>query len=90
MTEAETNEQICVVKAYRKTLDSVRVDLNTETTRSRERSLAVTKVDEAIMWLGMELKRLNDGKSPYKESYNPASSLVEPVPDGVFGGPRAD
>ena len=27
---------------------------------SRERSLAVTKLQEAVMWLGMDLKAIND------------------------------
>jgi hypothetical protein len=27
---------------------------------SRERSLAITKLQEAIMWIGMDLKRLNE------------------------------
>lgn len=54
---------------------------------SRERSLATTKLQEAIMWLGMDLKRLNEGNpavpSPYPESYNPESLHIEPTADGL-------
>lgn len=56
--------------------------------RSRERSLAVTKVQEAIMWLGMDLKAINEeypnaSPNPYPESYNPASPVIEPTADGL-------
>lgn len=50
--------------------------------KSRERSLAITKLQEAIMWLGMDLKRLNE-PNPYPESYNPNNAVVEPTADGL-------
>jgi hypothetical protein len=49
---------------------------------SRERSLSITKIQEAIMWLGMDLKRLNDTR-PYPASYDPSSTKVEPTADGL-------
>ena len=49
---------------------------------SRERSLAVTKIEEAIMWLGMDLKAQNT-PNPYPQSYNPASNVIEPTADGL-------
>lgn len=49
---------------------------------SRERSLAVTKLQEGIMWLGMDLKRLNAG-NPYPNSMNPDNAKVEPTADGL-------
>ena len=49
---------------------------------SRERSLAVTKIEEAIMWLGMDLKAQNT-PNPYPQSYNPDSNLIEPTADGL-------
>ena len=49
---------------------------------SRERSLAVTKVEEAIMWLGMDLKAQNT-PNPYPQSYNPASNVIEPTADNL-------
>lgn len=62
---------------------------NPDTMRgSRERSLAITKIQEAIMWLGMDLKGLkeaglSDEPNPYPESYNPASGVVEPTAQGL-------
>ncbi len=47
---------------------------------SRERSLSITKLQEAIMWLGMDLKRLGSD-NPYPNSYNPDNSIVESTAD---------
>ena len=66
----------------------VRVDLD-ETLQqlkklapSRERALAITKTQEAIMWLGMDLKRIG-AINPYPESYNPSNDIVAPTADGL-------
>lgn len=50
--------------------------------QSRERSLAITKLQEAIMWLGMDLKRLNE-PNPYPNSYNPDNVIIEPTAQGL-------
>lgn len=55
---------------------------------SRERSIAITKLQEAIMWLGMDLKAINEetpgaSPNPYPQSYNPESSVIEPTADGL-------
>lgn len=50
--------------------------------QSREISLAITKLQEAIMWLGMNLKRLGEA-DPYPESRNPDSQRIEPTADGL-------
>ena len=50
---------------------------------SRERSLGITKLQEAVMWFGMDLKRLNEGRTCYPESYNPNNTKVEPCVDGL-------
>ena len=50
---------------------------------SRERSLCITKLQEAIMWLGMDLKRLGES-NPYHSSKNPATgTIIEPTADGL-------
>ncbi len=49
---------------------------------SRERSLSITKIQEAIMWLGMDLKRLNDTR-PYPNSYDPTNTKVDPTADNL-------
>lgn len=52
------------------------------TRSSRERSLVVTKLQEAIMWLGMDLKDL-DAPNPYPNSYNPENTIVDKTADGL-------
>lgn len=49
---------------------------------SRERSIVITKLQEAIMWLGMDLKDL-DAPNPYPNSYNPSNTIVEKTADGL-------
>lgn len=50
--------------------------------KSRERSLVVTKLQEAIMWLGMDLKDLGE-PNPYPNSYKPENAIVDPTADGL-------
>ena len=71
------------IKGYRFHLDSVLQAVKKDTYGSQEKTLAITKIQEAIMWLGMCCKELNDGVSCYGEGYNPESAKVEPTPDGV-------
>lgn len=66
----------------------LRVDLDKQLQKlkelpsSRERSLAITKLQESIMWLGMDLKRLNE-PNPYPHSYNPDNTEISPTADGL-------
>jgi len=68
-------------KTFRRDLD-VTLQLLKATPPSRERALAITKIQEAIMWLGMDLKRLG-APNPYPESYNPENPVVEPTADNL-------
>ncbi|KKN88671.1 hypothetical protein LCGC14_0245620 [marine sediment metagenome] len=50
---------------------------------SRERSLSITKLQEGVMWLGMDLKRLNT-PNPYPSSKDPTTGTkIEPTADGL-------
>lgn len=50
---------------------------------SRERSLCITKLQEAVMWLGMDLKRLGTD-NPYPSSKDPETgTVIEPTADGL-------
>ncbi len=49
---------------------------------SRERSLVITKLQEAVMWLGMDLKRLGTA-TPYPNSKDPTNAIVDPTADGL-------
>ncbi len=49
---------------------------------SRERSLAITNLQQSIMWLGMDLKRLNE-PNPYPDSFNPENTKIAPTADNL-------
>lgn len=76
------DQQVKEVKQWRKDLDVTLQQVKLSLPPTREKSITITKLQEAIMWLGMELKRLGEA-NPYPESYNPASSKVEPTADGL-------
>lgn len=91
MIEEKLNEsedpQYCSVSAtklYRRELDAVlqKIKAGEARRKSRERSLAITKLQEAIMWLGMDLKAQNE-ENPYPNSYNPENKIIDPTADGL-------
>lgn len=49
---------------------------------SRERSLAITKLQEAVMWLGMDLKRLGEA-NPYPNSMDSSNTTIDPTADNL-------
>jgi len=79
--ESEVDIQIKATKQLRVGLDKQLQELK-KLALSKERSIAITKVQEAIMWLGMNLKQLN-APNPYPESYNPKNTIVSPTADGL-------
>jgi hypothetical protein len=55
---------------------------------SRERALAITKLQEGVMWLGMDLKRINEGApgsvaNPYPNSKDPSNTKIDPTAEGL-------
>lgn len=55
--------------------------------QSRERDLAITKLQEAVMWLGMDLKAINDesggAENPYPHSKDPSNTVIDRTADGL-------
>lgn len=101
-TGTQDNPAIAQTKQLRKDLDAILQNLRRHSGKnftgerapdhpvrsSRERSIATTKLQEAIMWLGMDLKAINEESpgscpSPYPQSYNPDSPVIEPTADGL-------
>lgn len=75
-------DEIVANKALRKTIDAIIQEVK-DLPASRERSLAITKLQEAVMWLGMDLKRLGN-PNPYPSSKDPSTgSKIEPTADGL-------
>lgn len=73
--------EVPAIKQLRKDIDDVIQRVRTLES-CRETSLVITKLQEAVMWLGMDLKRLNQ-PDPYPESKNPNSMRIEPTADNL-------
>jgi len=69
-------------KELRVELDNTLQILKRSPRKSRERSIVVTKIQEAIMWLGMDLKDIG-APNPYPNSYNPRNTIVDKTADGL-------
>ena len=74
-------------KQLRKDIDA-QIQIVKSLPPSRERSITITKLQEAVMWLGMDLKRINEANpgtcaNPYPESKNPESLRIEPTADNL-------
>lgn len=78
----ENEESIKETKQFRVELDAILQKIKSSKRQGRERSLCVTKIQEAIMWLGMDLKDLN-APNPYPNSYKPENAIVEKTADGL-------
>ena len=63
-------------KELRVEFDSILQKVKTSPRESRERSIVITKLQEAIMWLGMDLKELGN-ENHYPNSYNPNNTIVD-------------
>ena len=78
----ELTKDIVANKTLRQNLDAKLQTLKS-LNGSRERSLAITKLQECIMWLGMDLKRLNE-PNPYPSSKDPSTGdKIEPTADNL-------
>ncbi len=77
--------EVVQIKGLRKGIDGVLQEVKecSERFPSREKSLSVTKLQEGVMWLGMDLKRLHT-PNPYPSSYKPETGdKIEPTADGM-------
>ena len=81
-----TESQIIAVKQLRKDIDCD-IQRVKELNRSCETALVITKLQEAVMWLGMELKRIGEQTglttNPYPDSKNPSNTIINPTADGL-------
>lgn len=75
------DQEIREIKSLRKDLDEI-IQRIKALPPSRECSLAITKSQEAVLWLGMELKRRNE-PNPYPHSKDPSNSIIDPTADGL-------
>jgi hypothetical protein len=75
-------EEVLSDKQLRKDIDDI-IQRVKSLPSSRERSLSVTKLQEGVMWLGMDLKRLGEN-NPYPSSKDISTGVtIEPTADGL-------
>ena len=77
----DITKEVPAIKQCRKDIDEI-IQKVRKLDSCRETSLAITKLQEAVMWLGMDLKRLNE-PNPYPESKDPTSMKIDPTADGL-------
>lgn len=82
----EIEQHIVSVKELRRDIDA-KIQIVKSLKPSRECSIVITKLQEGVMWLGMELKRVNDatgvGANPYPDSKDPSNTKINPTADGL-------
>ena len=78
----DINLEIPKVKQLRKDIDDV-IQRVKSLDNCREVSICITKLQEAVMWLGMDLKRIGD-INPYPNSKDPSTGTkIEPTADNL-------
>lgn len=75
-------KEVPKIKQLRKDIDGV-IQRVKELDDCKEVSLSITKLQEAVMWLGMDLKRLNQ-QDPYPNSKDPSTGTkIDPTADNL-------
>lgn len=78
----DINLEIPKVKQLRKDIDDV-IQRVKSLDGCREVSICITKLQEAVMWLGMDLKRIGD-TNPYPNSKDPLTGTkIDPTADNL-------
>ena len=78
----DINLEIPKVKQLRKDIDDV-IQRVKALDGCKEVSICITKLQEAVMWLGMDLKRIGD-INPYPNSKDPSTGTkIEPTADNL-------
>ena len=74
--------EVPAIKQLRKDIDEI-IQRVKALEPCRETSLTITKLQEGVMWLGMDLKRLNEA-NPYPSSKDPSTGTkIEPTADDL-------
>jgi len=81
-TLAHRIEYVPRVKEFRQLGDKLIQEVR-ELCPSREVDLSIIKLQEGVMWLGMELKRINE-PNPYPNSKDPSTgNVIDKTADGL-------
>jgi len=87
MSNPTIADEVQSIKQHRKNIDT-EISALKLWPPTRERSLAITKLQEAVMWLGMDLKRIGEAnpglvQNPYPHSKDPNSPVIDQTADGL-------
>lgn len=69
-------DPVAETKSARQQIKDLHEALNSSPRKSRSRSLAITKLEEATMWLGKDLQELNE-PNPYPRSHDPKDPVID-------------
>lgn len=72
----DSSSPVAETKSARAVIRDLHEALSGTNRKSRSRSLALTKLEEAGMWLGKDLQELNEA-NPYPTSHNPAVASID-------------
>ena len=74
--------EVPAIKELRKDIDSI-IGRVRNLEPCKETNIVITKLQEAVMWLGMDLKRLNE-PNPYPNSKDPSTGTkIDKTADGL-------
>jgi hypothetical protein len=81
-------QEVVSVKTLRRDIDDRIQALRSIPVASAEKTLALRKLQEAVMWLGMDLKRIGEANpelaaNPYPHSKDPSTTKIDPTADGL-------
>lgn len=75
-------QEVVSIKQLRKDIDEI-IQRVKNLPSCNETFIAITKLQEGVMWLGMDLKRLNQ-PNPYPSSKDPSTgNKIEETADGL-------
>lgn len=78
----DITKEVPAIKQLRKDIDEI-IQRVKSLDSCREVSIAITKLQESVMWLGMDLKRLNQD-DPYPSSKDPSTGTkIDPTADNL-------
>ncbi|MES2705123.1 MAG: hypothetical protein V4726_00840 [Verrucomicrobiota bacterium] len=76
MSNTITTTPVAETKQARQSIKDLHAALAASPRKSRSRSIALTKLEEAGMWLGKDLQELNE-PSPYPRSHDAADPAID-------------
>ena len=74
-------EPVAETKQFRQSIKELYQAISASPRKSRSRSLAITKLEEAKMWLGKDLQELNE-PNPYPRCHDASDPVIDaPAPE---------